>query len=303
MESGTAAPDSLEISSAVTWKSAQTINDPAWTVMGSVMRINTLDLPPGQYLIHNLDGHVRVVYGGSDPEITCTDFILLPYVGLGDTEGDIISFSSCNLGSGCSPPSSEDANRVLCNAERDSVFEEFGGNERLNGTGTCYFEIDTCSGLGCVDGDYTHTPANPQIFNLRQMTGLIPQPRKVAISNYAALISQFADPAAAASWNGEFPERTVYSSMTVQWAVTAVGAFGGAVLRWTDAHPTSANGKGWMLEIFSAGAILLWRGFRAIGSTPIGRFQKDSTSTPSGPACCDIADASEDVWYPGENPP
>lgn len=139
-----------------------------------------------------------------------------------------------------------------------------------------------------------------------QVSGLIPQPRHLAVSGYnAALISQFADPAAANNWNGLTSERITYETANptnASWIADPNGPFGGVVLSYTSAHPTSANGRGWVLDIYSGFAVM-WRGFKGVGSTPVGRYYQDSTTTPVGPACLVLEDNSADRWYPGEAPP
>lgn len=154
-----------------------------------------------------------------------------------------------------------------------------------------------------IYGPLIEAPGHPMQFRLYQVDGLIPQPRKIAISDYASVSEKFADQSAADAWDGTFPNRTMYSEMDAKWNASGIGAFGGAVISWTMTHPTSENGRGWQMDIYSAGMILLWRGFRGIGKTPLGRFYRDSTTTPTGPLCLTCFDISERVWYPTATPP
>lgn len=131
-----------------------------------------------------------------------------------------------------------------------------------------------------------------------QIDGLVPQPRAVAIDDYASLIAEFSDPVAASAWNGELNTRAVYTDVALNWTAPASGQFGGAVLSWINNHPTSANGFGWELSIYSAGAVLIWRGFRGVGNDPLGRFYKYSASTPIGPNCVTCSDISPRPWEP-----
>lgn len=311
MESGSAAPDSLEIAAPENWGSFTYEATGTWPAAPSydIMQL-AKDHPPGSYTIQYTSGFR---YRSSDPDVDC-DFLCNPCTAaLQHIEGLWDDSNNVTVGGNYLTLSSFKELGTACFNSVEEAAPDMGGpgqwpagNDHDNTESPFYIAMDSGYIWNLNSGSTAYSSAtlySQLVFAIIQNAGLIPQPRKVAISNYAALISKFADPAAAASWNGEFPERTVYSSMTVQWAVTAAGAFGGAVLKYIMAHPTSANGKGWQMDIFSAGGILMWRGFRAIGSTPLGRFQKDSTSTPSGPPCCDVADASDDVWYPGEDPP
>lgn len=325
-EAGSPAPDSLEISSQQLWE----IHPITTAVLSPAISISPpcnpteehiytptdpVDHPPGNYGLIYVDGYYHYTTACAIPETPHQGAVHVfklqneeynfdspppppcdrAYIANLWFPGNFSGYSSCY------------ANSAAAQADITAVFagrvfrtdpyppDEADGFPHSNNGGDFSMMFD--DNALPINGDLLF-PVGPMRFQVVQIEGLIPQPRKVAISNYAALISQFADPAAAASWNGEFPERTVYTSMTVQWAVTAAGAFGGAVLRWTDAHPTTANGKGFMLEIFSDGAILMWRGFRGVGSTPLGQFDKDSTSTPIGPKCIFCEDNSDQPWQP-----
>lgn len=288
-ESGSAAPDTLEITETVTWISAQTINAPdPWTVEGSSLKFNTYDLPPGGYKIHNLDGYNNFVI---DP-CPMVESAAIIYPALNDNETTVLGQNQCVAGF-CLGWSEDDTRNNFCEPDVDLA----APGERLNGTGACSFEVATY----VVFGGFGHTPVEPHVFNLEQLTGLIPQPRKLQIRNYSQLA--FADPVGASNWNGAFNTRDEYIAADLRWDAPSSGFFGGARLQYTMAHPTSANGKGWQIDIYSAGMILMWRGFKAFGNTSIGRYYRDNTTTPIGPACVVCLDASDDVWYPGATPP
>jgi hypothetical protein len=289
-ELGAAAPDSLETVMEVEWIASQTISVPPWTVDGGDVRFNTFDLPPGEYKIHNLDGYADVPTGGVCPVGNATRII---YPGLNDDESTILSPVQCALGPFCPAPSEEDNMRANCEADVNFL----PGGTRLNGTGRCFLIVGSGPGVG--GGGYT--VPEEHVVSLVQPIGLIPQPRKLQIVDYGTL--SFADPVGAGGWDGAFNTRAAYEAADLRWEAPANVLFDGAVVRYTMAHPTSANSKGWQLDIFSAGMILMWRGFKAVGNTSIGRYYKDSTSTPVGPNCVTCADASDDVWYPGASPP
>lgn len=163
----------------------------------------------------------------------------------------------------------------------------------------------------CVDQFTDQSPGGPwiqvtgklQTLRLFQIDGFRPQPRKVQIQDYNAIKLQFADQSAVALWPGIFDGRTTYDDTELKWDSVAGGNFGGAVIRYISTHPTSANGRGFQMDIYSAGMVLMWRGFKGVGSTGIGRYYKDSTSTPTGPDCLVCEDASDLIWYPGATPP
>lgn len=289
-ESGVAAPTTFEIEDPVTWIETQTINAPdPWVVDGSFLRFDTYDIPPGGYKIYNLDGY-NVNSGAPCPGANT----LIIYPGIHDDEGAVVS--CCNVCSfGTCLGLSEDFTRTNCNFGVDSG----SPGQRLNGTGACFLLISDHMVLGGSD----HTPIEPHVFSLIQTEGLVPQPRKVDIANYAAAKPHFADQSAANAWQGTINERIEYEAMSAQWAEPIAGSFGGAVLAYTQSHPTSANGRGWVLSIYSVGAVLMWRGYKGVGATPLGFYFQDSTTTPVGPACLECIDFSDDVWYPGETQP
>lgn len=290
-ESGSAAPDSLETTAEVIWIDTETISIPPWVVGGGNATLNTFDLPPGEYKIHNLDGYFDEPTGGVCPVGNATRIF---YPSLKDTEGTIVNQNNCSTGPFCPAPSEEDGMRANC--EFDVNF--LPGGQRLNGTGACYLEAAPAE---IITGGSGYTVGQPHVISLNQVTGLIPQPRKLQIRNYSQLA--FADSVGASNWNGAFNTRDEYIAADLRWDAPSSGFFGGARLQYTMAHPTSANGKGWQIDIYSAGMILMWRGFKAFGNTSIGRYYRDNTTTPVGPACVVCLDASDDVWYPGATPP
>lgn len=326
-ESGSPAPDSLEISSQQSWETHGLDNSTLLPFVSSHPECNPtsvhiytpvtpIDHPPGNYGLMYIDGHFHFTGAAY-----CQDVPGFPYnagAHVSRLQNELHNYDNCDAQGalafsfhpgtgwvGCFENQAAGEADIHANLD-GKVFrtnpyppdEIFGFPHTNDGGSFSLITSDSSFDPSGIQSDVPTFPAGPMQFLVVQIEGLIPQPRKVAIEDYAALVSQFADPVGAAAWNGEFSERTVYNEMTVQWAVTAAGPFGGALLRWTDAHPTSANGKGWMLELFSPGSILMWRGFRAIGATPIGRFHKDSTSTPDGPACVECVDDSDQPWQP-----
>jgi hypothetical protein len=126
------------------------------------------------------------------------------------------------------------------------------------------------------------TPATYDMtFKVVQATGLIQQPRKLAIFNWNTIKLDL--PAGVqASWDGEIDTRTFYSTTSptqLQYDEPAVGGFGGAQVSYTQAHPTSPNGCGWVFEIYSPGAVLAWRGFKITNDFPYGNYIKDPSFT------------------------
>lgn len=321
METGVATPSGFDMDDEIVWLNSGILNSPdPWEIESGVSRLQTFDLPPGRYFVNSTAGavhHVRI-FDGEQPGFDCLG-VLAP--GLGDDLHPALiacsltepSSLSSNFGvilfdpdmfSGCEEPGDE--SNVFKRAYLNTSIEDPSclTEERLrtNDGGPCYFAVEVAS-YSYVDAFNTISIDSPIEFNLRQTEGLKPQPRRLIINNYAAIKVDFADQSAVNNWNGTITERTSYDSMDAQWAETGVGPFGGAVLAYTMSHPTSGNGRGWVLSIYSVGAVLMWRGYKGVGATPLGFYYQDGTTTPVGPACLECIDFSDDVWFPGETPP
>lgn len=139
---------------------------------------------------------------------------------------------------------------------------------------------------------------SPLSYQIIQITGNIPQPRKLQINDFFTIAAQFSNPALAANWSGDFNTRDAYTSTDLRWEAGAIGAFGGAKVSYITNHPTSTNGKGWKIEIYGAGPALVWQGLKAIDATSEGRYYRDNSATPTGPDCLSCIDASDTQWFP-----
>ncbi len=151
--------------------------------------------------------------------------------------------------------------------------------------------------LYVADGSFGDTFLAPLQIQCIQLTGGIPQPRKLQIDNFGVVAADFTDPAIGANWSGDIPTRTTYTSAAVVWNAAASGGFGGATLEWFNTHPTSANGFGWRLRIYGAGPTLVWEGIKGIDTDSLGMYYK-TAATPVGPACMNCSDASVTQWFP-----
>lgn len=301
IESGVAAPDTLEIAAPVGWGTFNYVATGTWPGFPTynVMQL-AKDHPPGEFTIVYVSGFRYREYGGTECDFSCDPCFegYQHYEGLWDDSNNISVGSNYltnsaqkTFGHFCFPTLAELADTFAL----DNGGQWDLGNSHLNDKSPFYLAQDT--GFDINGNLYSGMTlyANP-VFSIIQNTGLIPQPRKLQISAYYPV--QFADPTGAAGWNGTFSTRDFYTAVGLRWTVAGAGAFGGAQVEYTMSHPTSVSGKGWMLNIYSAGFVLMWRGYKAVGNTSIGRYYKDSTTTPIGPACLICADASDDQWYP-----
>lgn len=321
-ESGSAAPTSLAITAPQNWETwtfqPSDLNNFATQLAGCTPATQTrgvaadqLDHAPGVYGIRYISGYFKIFFPFGPPD---------PYIfeirKLENAEHNSDSPPECAVGladnlrdmPGNPPPSGDHglgmtdfffsgaaaqsaisayfANRIYCsNPYPPDGINEF---EHSNNGGT--FQIIFTGSTPDIEKPV------PVIVQVLQLAGLIPQPRKLQVDSYNPL--EFADPVGAAGWNGAFNTRDTYSASDLRWLAPASGLFGGATLKFTMAHPTSVNGKGWQLDIFSVGMILMWRGFKAVGNTSIGRYYRDSTSTPDGPPCLICSDNSDTEWEP-----
>lgn len=125
-------------------------------------------------------------------------------------------------------------------------------------------------------GEYTLT------FQLLQISGLIQQARTIQIQDWANMRDFFSD-AIKDNWDGSLNTRTDYTSITCRWAEPAVLGFGGAVVYYTQAHPTAPNGSGWIMDIYE-GATIVWKGYKTVGDLGTGRYYRVSGYT-GGPDC------------------
>lgn len=181
--------------------------------------------------------------------------------------------------------------RFVWNYLGDSDHSNTGGDFR-------YVLSDSILATGVPTNDLITETGFEFKLKIVQVHGLVAQPRAVAIDDYASLVAEFSNPVAAGAWNGELNTRATYTDLALNWTAPASGFFGGAVLSWVNNHPTSTNGFGWELNIYSAGAVLYWRGFKAVGDTSEGRYYRYSPSTPTGPECLVCSDISPQPWEP-----
>jgi len=142
-------------------------------------------------------------------------------------------------------------------------------------------------GLGPISS-FTAALGYEMTFKVWQVTGLLAEPEKLAIPNWATVSASLPD-SVALNWNGELNTRTTYSQILVQWNAPASGDFDGAVCYYTQAHPTSPNGCGWVLEIYSAGAVLEWKGYKITNNKGAGNYLK-AAEIDSDLGCIELID-------------
>jgi len=140
-------------------------------------------------------------------------------------------------------------------------------------------------------------PGFDPTWQVLQVSGLKPMPRKLAITDYNTIKSQFSDQAAVNAWNGQLNTRPTYTSTMVFWQDPPAGAFGGAVASYITNHPTSPNGKGWKLEILNAALVPIWTGLKGFGETGIGVYTR---SAGTGPGCIALENNSDRIWNPDD---
>lgn len=269
------------------------------------------DYSPGKYDVAYISGF----FDDSDPMSPCSPGYLggVTFLsGLGDDDFNLDTFSFlANNVYDIDPPNIEHlASGIFrCELTQNDLETEFqtywntgsprhrwkNQNEHANDGGTLH---------SLFNSNISYSLNSPIGFEFKmqliQVEGLIPQPRMLAINEYLSLRENFSDVPAAFAWNGEFPTRTLYTSTNLFWHAVASGAFGGARITWVNDHPYSLNGFGWRLDIFSAGLVLMWRGFKAAGETSEGVYYRYDASTPAGPACLTLSDISEKPWFPPE---
>lgn len=319
-ETGDPAPDTLELTDEINWgevvvNSPQVLNNTPWPPATSDSGRQDLvhDFPPGDYEVQYERGLWRYTNEVSGPgEFDYQSGIStmsdeeqntnIPNDPLADTntviEGEFEGVTSPDYFEFIEDTIEE----ALENAQQywlDPDTRWLGLASHSNTYQLAFFTFEDGILADNIDwGPLINAPGHPQVFSIYQSAGVIPQPRTMAISDYAAQSLTLADQSAAVAWDGTFPERTSYTPVDLRWTSAAAGAFGGAIVSYTMSHPTSANGKGWQMDIFSAGMILLWRGFKGVGETALGRYYKDSTTTPVGPACLTCVDTSPRQWFP-----
>jgi len=140
-------------------------------------------------------------------------------------------------------------------------------------------------------------PGLDPIWQVIQINGLNPMPRKLKITDYNSIKSQFSDQAAMNAWNGQLNTRSTYTSTMVFWQDPPAGAFGGAQATYITNHPTAPGGRGWKLEIFNAALVPIWTGLKGFGETGIGVYTRNSAS---GPGCVALEDSSDQIWNPND---
>ena len=133
----------------------------------------------------------------------------------------------------------------------------FGGSNFHTETGGSFRITWDLGGWGSLS-TLTAAPGYEMTFKVWQVTGLLVEPEKLAIPNWATVSASLPD-SVALNWDGQLDIRTTYSQILVQWDDPASGGFGGAVCYYTQAHPTSPNGCGWVLWRFTPLA-LFWSG-------------------------------------------
>lgn len=308
------APDVLEIDDELVWDT-MTIDSALFTdwptFPNQKFQYWPLDYSPGLYDV----GYVSGLFDDHDPMNPCdvgkmAGAAVMSHLADDDFNPDTFGFIASNIYD-LGPPHIEHiaSGFVFCEvsfAADEAQLENYfniaaplhrwkNQNEHGNDGGLL---------LSLFDSNVIFTLNSPPGFEFKleliQVGGLIPQPRKLAIDDYAAHQGDFSNPAVAAAWNGKFPTRTIYTATDLYWQAAASGSFGGARLSWVANHPYSLNGFGWRLDIFSAGLVLMWRGYKAADTTSEGRFYRYSADTPTGPSCLTVSDDSEIPWFPPE---
>lgn len=331
-EAGSDAPDTLDIMHVKDWET-YSLTTPDFQVLVSsvgfcnptffhfVTPSNGLDHPPGAYGLKYVSGYFSLISSG------CSG--LTPVPGLAHVYQLVDEQFNVDLPVGCNfqglahvfrpmagdpPPSGPGmgSGATVCGTNAADVQAQL--TAALSGK-VCMsdpyppdntfldFLHTNMGGLFSLYFDDNSTESPPIVastlkFSVLQITGQIPQPRKLKIDNFGMVSGEFSNPAIGANWDGKIPTRTTYTSSVLQWNAPASGGFGGAQLEWINNHPTSANGFGWRISIYGAGPTLVWSGLKAIDDTSIGRYYKDASQTPIGPECLTCSDDSPVGWSP-----
>lgn len=309
-ETGSPAPSSLGVFTLVDWETLTVTSAQLPTYVGIIG--GQLDHPPGPYGIRWISGHMKAFwpfFPDPDPYLAQMEFDGLTDTGtpanqLATDLRDCVALPPTGShvqelcgGGPCGSAAAAEAAAAALFLDRLFCADPYPPDNATT------FSHENLGGDFRVGISGASMPASREypvdiVFQIVQLGGLIPQPRKILISDYAANQAAFMDQDAAAAWDGTFPTRSVYSGNSVNWVAASGGAFGGALVQYITTHPTSANGRGWQLDIFSAGMILMWRGLKAVGDTSEGRYYRDNTTTPMGPPCLTCIDDSDIQWFP-----
>lgn len=303
----------FEITSEVEWETFSVVPSDYSTFVSSdvlcnptfeeqVAWANQPDHPPGVYQLQYLSGFFEEIAPTCGFPICSFVQVLRMWDDEHNFDAPIVCADDRWLANGwafcnCSGQSFTGASRVVIqNQYLALLFNErygltpFGGspaNATHSNTGGD-FRIIADGNL--VLSNYTCQPGYELTFKVWQISGLIQQPRKLVVDNWNVIKSDL--PASVANvWGGHLNVRTSYVGSALQWDAPALGTFGGAKCYYTQAHPTSPNGCGWVLEIYSAPLVLEWRGFKVTNDTGNGNYLLDP-SIPSNLACINLLDNS-----------
>lgn len=175
-------------------------------------------------------------------------------------------------------------------------------------SGTEEFEFFQSEGEIGVKYTRIGTPTTPvsgspnPTYTLHKTGTWGPQPARVRIKDFnEASFNQTCPgsifPGGDPPWNGQFdtditslPSFTGWKSAN-EGNASINGAFmGEARVEHTSSHPTTSTGGGWVLYIIIFEDFLpvsLWRGYKGVGTTPVGRYYRDSGCS-DGPDCLEV---------------
>jgi hypothetical protein len=115
-------------------------------------------------------------------------------------------------------------------------------------------------------------------MQMMQVGGLIQQARKLMVDDWL-VVGPLLTSGISANWNGSFDTRDFYTATTLNWSKPSKSAFGGATIAYTQSHPTSPNGCGWILTI-KLGVSSVWVGYKVVGARGDGNYDRVSGSGP-----------------------
>lgn len=263
------------------------------------------DYPPGNYDIAYDSGMIR----GTDP-FSCapgqTNYVAAIYLMTDGSRANLFPNPSVYLANGLYVPPAGAASGsgfsgcyLTAAAGQADLTAKLAGkrwkhvNRHENDGGLIQLVFDSAG-----TGTYDFPPGFDFTVHLHQLDGLLPQPRKMQIENYDIVKLLFTHQDAISDWDGNFTSRTTYDSTNAVWNAPANLTFGGATAQYITNHPTSPTGRGWSVQLVTAGSVLIWRGFKAIGDTGLGIYYRDVTTISSGPDCITLVDFSDNEWQP-----